>query len=145
MKKIIAAVLMLVMVVSLCACKANHSAKYIGTWADETNNAVLVLAEDGAAVLRVGSEILELGWSAEDYDTIQLTMTVPVDKDGNIIEETEEVVEETETEVDETEEEVEETETEVEDTETEAEETETEAEETETETEETETETETET
>lgn len=111
MKKIIAAVLMLVMVASLCACKANHSAKYIGTWEDETTNTALILNEDGSAVLRVGTEIYDLGWAAEDYDTIKLTINLPVDDEGNIIEVTET---ETETEVEETETEAEETETEAE-------------------------------
>lgn len=80
MKKIIAALLTLIMVASLCACASDHSLKYTGVWEDGTTNSVIELQEEGNAVLRLGGEVYELLWDAVDYDTVILSIEVPEDE-----------------------------------------------------------------
>ena len=54
MKRFLAALLIVASVFALCACYSEPEPKYYGTWVDETQNVVLVLKEDGAAVMNVG-------------------------------------------------------------------------------------------
>ena len=77
MKKIIAALLTLIMVASLCACATDHSLKYTGVWEDGTTNAVIELQEEGNAVLRLGGEVYELLWDAVSYESVLLSVEVP--------------------------------------------------------------------
>lgn len=69
MKRFFAILLILVTVLSLCACDTDHSLKFIGTWEDELGNNVLILREDGNAEFN-SYEVLE--WVATGYDVIEL-------------------------------------------------------------------------
>lgn len=76
MKKIIAALLTLIMVASLCACASKHEPKFNGIWTDGTTTSALELNDDGTAVLRLSNEVYKFTWAAEDYDTIVLSIEV---------------------------------------------------------------------
>lgn len=77
MKRLFAAILVLMMALSLCACGETASTKFVGTWADETYTYTLTLNEEGGAVLKIGDAVYPstvLSWEAQGFDTVVIKL-----------------------------------------------------------------------
>ena len=77
MKRLFAAILVLMMALSLCACGDSASTKFVGTWADETYTYTLTLDEEGGAVLKIGDTVFPstvLSWEAQGFDTVVIKL-----------------------------------------------------------------------
>ena len=77
MKRLFAAILVLMMALSLCACGDSASTKFVGTWADETYTYTLTLNEEGGAVLKIGDTVFPstvLSWEAQGFDTVVIKL-----------------------------------------------------------------------
>lgn len=77
MKRLFAAILVLMMALSLCACGDTSSAKFVGAWADETYTYTLSLDEEGGAVLKIGDTIYPstvISWEAQGFDTVVIKL-----------------------------------------------------------------------